>query len=231
MAYHQLVLAPHTPQPVVDFIRRHGDMQFHDVHVMLRLPLPEPELDAGCNFASARWLLTLIGGLSTVIYKHTGDAGERFREALVQYYPWQYEPEPPQGVRAQEGAHLLYDLFRNPLEHALGVSTERHGSGRDTLIRLQRRNHPLDLNIVEGALSEAHIENLELSPTRPDYAQATIVQSAGRKDLLVAGLYWGVRHMVYQLTSDHNVMAATASFLSGTTLPQQGEHISYALPI
>jgi hypothetical protein len=37
--------------------------------------------------------------------------------------------------------------------------------------------------------------------------------------------------MVYQLTSDQNVMAATASFLSGTTLPQQGEYISYALPI
>jgi hypothetical protein len=231
MAYHQLVLAPHTPQPVVDFIRRHVDMQFHDVHVMLRLPLLEYELDAGCNFASGSWLLTLIGGLSTVIYKQTGDAGERFIESLVRYYPWKDEPEPPQGVSAREGAHLLYDLFRNPLEHALGVSTERSGSGRETIIRLQRRNNPLDLNIVKGALSEEQIENLELAPTRPDYAQATIVKRAGRKDLLVAGLYWGVRQMVYQLTSDHNVMAATARFLSGTMLPRQGEYISYALPI
>jgi len=171
------MLAPYTSQPVVDFIRRHVDMQFHDVHVMLRLPLSsEYELDAGCNFASANWLLTLISGISTVLYKQTGDAGERFIESLVNYYPWQYEPEPPQGVGAQEGAHLLYDLFRNPLAHALGVSTERCGSGRDTVIRLQSRNNPLDLNIVKGALSEEQIENLELSPTRPNYAQATIIR-------------------------------------------------------
>jgi len=229
MAYQQLLLDPRTPRAVADFIRRHVDMQFHDVHVMLRLPLPEHELDAGCNFASANWLLTLISGLSTVIYKQTGDSGDRFKETLVNYYPWDHEPL--HGVKAQEGAHLLYELFRNPLEHALGVSTERSGSGRNTVIRLQRRNNPLDLNIVKGGLSEEQIENLELSPTRPNYAQATIVKSSGRKDLLVAGLYWGVRRMVYQLTSDQNVMAETANFLSGTMLPQQGEYISYALPI
>ena len=217
MVYHPLLLDSRTPQVVVDFIRSHVDIQFHEVHVMLRLPLPQYGLDAGCHCACATWLLTLIHRISTVLYKQTGDPGERFQACLVHYYPWQYEPAAPQGVRAEEGAHLLYDLFRHPFTPVLDVSAQRSGSGQETVSRAPRRNHPRALHIAKESLSEEQIESLELWHICPDYAYTTIEKSLGSTALRVVGLYWGVRHMVYQLTCDRNVMAATATFFRGTT--------------
>ena len=49
MAYIPLDINPHTPAKVEDFIRRHVDMLFHDVHCMMRLPIPAQDLGAGCN--------------------------------------------------------------------------------------------------------------------------------------------------------------------------------------
>jgi hypothetical protein len=54
-----LDINPNTPNKVRDFIRRHADMLFHDVHCMLRLPIPAQDLGAGCNFAAGTYLLDL----------------------------------------------------------------------------------------------------------------------------------------------------------------------------
>ena len=92
MAYVDLQIDAATPELVKDFIRFQVDMQFHDIHCMLRLPLPEPGLNAGCNFAAANTLLILVSGISTVLYKQTGDSGKRFIRALEDCYPWDCEP-------------------------------------------------------------------------------------------------------------------------------------------
>jgi hypothetical protein len=196
MAYHHLDINPNTPATVKHFIRRHVDMLFHDVHCMLRLPMPAQDLRASCNFAAATFLLDLISGLSTALYSGPGGSGAHFKGVLDGYYPW--EMEPAGGVDAKTGPAALYKIFRNPLVHALGLGKDRVAIGKSGL--------PEDL-----------IEKLELSATRPTIgsAAATIMlcPAENRMDLLVDGLYWGVRVMIRRLTDDHALMAKVAKEL------------------
>jgi hypothetical protein len=92
MAYQQIQISDQTPEILRRFIREHIDMQFGDVHCMLRLPMPEVGLTHGCNFAATSILLNLISGLSTVFYKREGSAGARFRGLLREFYPWDLQP-------------------------------------------------------------------------------------------------------------------------------------------
>ncbi len=102
MAYQQLDINPNTPVKVKHFARGHVDMLFHDVHCMMRLPIPAQDLGAGCNFAAATFLLDLISGISTALYSTAGGSGAHFKGVLKGYYPW--EMEPPGGVDAQSGS-------------------------------------------------------------------------------------------------------------------------------
>src|SRR5436853_7387096 len=121
MTYHPLNPHPDTPDLVKRFLRDHVDMQFHDVHVMLRLPMYEYGLDAGCNFASVNILLALVSGMSSVLYTTNlrGDANH-FQGVLKGHYRWSEELQtPPVGssVTKQDGAKILYEVLRNPLVH------------------------------------------------------------------------------------------------------------------
>jgi hypothetical protein len=61
MAYVPLTIATSAPRSVRHFIETHVDMQFADVHAMLRLPIDtDAGLKAGCNFA---WHSTRVTGL------------------------------------------------------------------------------------------------------------------------------------------------------------------------
>jgi hypothetical protein len=131
MAYIPLDINPHAPTKVTDFIRRHVDMQFHDVHCMLRLPIPAQRLDASCNFAAATFLLDLISGISTALYDGPGRSGERFKTVVESYYPWDLEPSG--GVSAASGSDTLYKVFRNPLVHALGLGKDSVGIAKSGL--------------------------------------------------------------------------------------------------
>jgi hypothetical protein len=189
MAYHPLEISLTTPKKVQHFIRRYVDMLFEDVHCMMRLPIPAQELRAGCNFAAATFLLDLISGISRSLYSGPGGSGVRFKAVLEKYYPW--DMEPVGGFDAKTGSKVLYDIFRNPLVHALGLSGERMAIGK-------------------SALPEYLLVSLERSVVRPKDgpAEATIraYPAEKRKDLLVEGLYWGVRHMVYRLRNDPGLM-------------------------
>jgi hypothetical protein len=152
---------------------------------------------AGCNFPAATFLLDLINGISTALYSGPGRSGERFKTVLETYYPWDMEPSG--GVSAKVGSDALYKVFRNPLVHALGL-----GKGRVAIAK-------------SNGLPEDLLENLERSPTRPvvDSAEATmkVVQAENRTDLLVDGLYLGVRVMVRRLTDDAALMTKVAQQL------------------
>jgi hypothetical protein len=82
-----------APRSIRDFVRLHVDMQMHDVHTMLRLPLErQAGMEGGCNFASVAVLCAVIVGASTVFFRQDGTTGSRFREVLREHYPWLDEP-------------------------------------------------------------------------------------------------------------------------------------------
>jgi hypothetical protein len=59
--------------------------------------------------------MALIGGISTMLYaQRDGKPGVDFKGLLVDFYPWSQEPK--LSVTPQEGAQIMYDVFRN-LQH------------------------------------------------------------------------------------------------------------------
>ena len=112
------------------------DLYIADLRSMLQLPLrirremgPGPDIllvdaEGGGNFASCTLLLDVIAGLSVCLYSRQGrigletsrDRGDRYREFLQQYYPWEYE-----SLDSGQVSEILWEFLRNPLVHNLGI--------------------------------------------------------------------------------------------------------------
>ena len=119
-----------TPQSIRDFVRLHVDMQLHDVHTMLRLPIrEEPGMEGGCNFATVSVLCSVIAGASTVFFRQGGLAGLRFEELLTRFYPW--HAQRPGGVEPQVAVRAIY---RDTGIHWLMLSLSQHELWAEALI-------------------------------------------------------------------------------------------------
>lgn len=192
MAYQQLSLHQNTPTVIERFVRQHLEMQFHDIHCMLRLPLPEQDIKAGCNFAVANSLLSLVSGLSVLLTENIDTHGiskSKFTEVLLNYYPWNLQP--PVNSTMKLSVEHLYSYFRNPLVHSLGIKIEGNCS----------------VGIIKSSLSETDIERLEQSHSSPGAAivYRPITENNEQIEeitLNVANFYWGVREMLKRLTMD-----------------------------
>ncbi len=88
------------------------------------------------------------------------------------------------GVTPEKATEILYEEFRNPLAHNLGVHLGR-GSGHLHLAPKQGVTHKVKK--FEG-LSEMDIVARECSQVRPNMS-ATLTVTKNKKVLLVDGLY------------------------------------------
>ena len=125
------------------------NMQFGDLRTML--------LGGGCNFAAAAVIFNIIAGSSVCFYKPSKQAltnrkarGDRFKEVLEKFYPWQGEPMPKHQCVSE-----IWDSARNPLAHSLGLDAPPEGSMGKQVV------------LVKWLLTEAHVRELEDSPSRP----------------------------------------------------------------
>ncbi len=106
-------------------------------------------------------LLSLVSGVSTTLFKRdalsqTGNRGKLFKEVLQKHYPWDQEIDAPGRRSGAEAAADLYDLFRNPLAHTLGVvHTDTNRDGRR-------------LMVAKAPLQEAELYDLEMTGSRPE---------------------------------------------------------------
>lgn len=203
MGYQPLALHLSTPLSVKRLIDRLERLSFSDVHTMLRLPVRNYRLDAGCNFAIAQVLMTAIGGISTTLYRQGNSDSERFRGLLRDHYQWQLEPT--RDVTADEAARIIYQVFRNPLTHDLGL--DLHGRSTGIKVKVKR------LQRSQGGLPELWIEKLEKAKTRPRMS-STVTVRPDAKVLLVEALYWGLRRMVEAMTRDAQLMGRAEAFLA-----------------
>jgi hypothetical protein len=193
-------------------------MQFADVHAMLRLPLGEDGLQAGCNFACVSTLCGLIAGASTILYEQGGASGDRFRGVLNDYYPWRLQPKG--GASQAASVAAIYADYRNPLAHAWAVSTKEVGKYPNKRIIMDGTAKVL--GVVKQALTEEAVAALEVSTGRaPSWLTPVVVRNAaGGFDLYPHSLYWGTRRMVERLTRDRTRMQqAVALFATMTTPP------------
>lgn len=208
MSYQQLSIDSNTPSIVERFVRQHLEMQFQDIHCMLRLPLPAQDINAGCNFAIANSLLSLVSGLSAFLTENidtSGNSGTKFKEVLLNYYPWDLQPLV--NSTKERSVDHLYEYFRNPLAHSLGL----------------RRKGNFLIVIAKGILSEQEIEKLEQSTTPHvqaiEYTPITVNnEQIEQITLYVEYFYWGVREMLKRLTIDTAQMQKTEQGLKSLGL-------------
>lgn len=205
MAYRCLNIDPSTPTTVRGLIKKLESHYLCDVHSMLRLPIPNYRVMAGCNFAAAQVLMSAIGGVSTTLYSHSGEKGKRFKDLLVRYYPWSLEPS--NVVTPEQAADVIYSVFRNPLTHDLGLDIEK--KAKTPSVKIMRR---ATKNKTRG-LPEKEIEALENTAIRPNISSTVIVRPDATV-LFVEALYWGVRKMIEDLLADKTRMQSADSFLA-----------------
>jgi hypothetical protein len=175
MAYQKIQVDPSTPDRVKRFIRDHLDMQFEDVHSMMTLP--------NCNFASAAVLLNLVSGISTILYEQTGGSRQRFKNLLRDFYPWDLQP----ATTATETTSIscLYDVIRNPLAHALGVSTKEVPAKKGKLKRIIFASSRHIISIGKSRWPEDLLEQLEQAST-PQNPPCSKMRKAGKASTLAA---------------------------------------------
>lgn len=205
MAYRPLAIDPNIPARVRGLIGSIENHYFNDVHCMLRLPVPRYGLTAGCNFAITQVLMAAIGGISVTLYRHSGASGQRFKGTLIDYYPWDIEPN--NQVTPAQGAEALYAAFRNPLTHDLGLDLQK--KAKATKVKIKR----LSTKGKTQGLPERAFRGLERSDMRLAMSPTVTVRPDATV-LLVEALYWGVRVMVERLTRDHTRMQAAEAFLA-----------------
>jgi len=208
MAYQRLILDPSTPPLVKGLIRKVDDFEFSDIHSMLRLPLNNYRITTACNRGITHALMAVIGGISTSLYKQSGLVGPRFKGVLIDYFPWNLEPQG--SLAPNDVADIIYEVFRNPLTHNLGLDVRKKSQGLKVLIKRLSTKTPSGKS---RGLTEVYIERLERSQRRPS-TSATVTVTPTNKVLLVECLYWGTRRMIERLSKDHKRMTAAESFLA-----------------
>ena len=185
------------------------DMQLADVADLIRLPSADANLHAGQNFTAATVLLNLIAGASVWWFdasvdglRARGDRSRRYREVLGIYWPWNGE-----GVDAQTGTEVLYNLARNPMSHMAGLPGPH--------------DEPL-LSLVKSPLTPLQIDELGASERRPEWLGPTIATAPGCPvgaafQLSVPGLYWSMQRLLRGLLADP-AQAQAANAVAATTI-------------
>lgn len=196
MAYQELKLPKGTPEEADNLIRELIRPFLVDVHAMLRLPLDEPGLQGGCNFSSALVLLSVVAGVSTQLYQDDSvdpkeQSEKRFKRVLTKFFPWCEEPKTEGAIKDQHAADILYEAYRNPLAHSVGVYGGPYLG---------------ELKVAKGPLSEGEIEAIERAEARPNEWERPTLETdsrvkAGRTKtvLTVKCFYWGVRTMIREV--------------------------------
>ena len=171
-----------------------------EVRTMLRLPIPAHEMD-DCPFSTELALFAVVGGISRTIFPGGQNARDhfRFRTLLVNKYPWDLDP--PEGMKPEHAARVLYYAYRNPISHDLATALP--------LQRKEKRPFARTLKIERFKDNdEDTLERLERSIKYPDYMGPSVRYRASDDTmiLLLDGFYWGVRVMIERLTREPQIL-------------------------
>lgn len=191
MAYVNLDLPDAIPDSVSVVIRGGVEPLLQDVHWMLATVITEPPNTGPyrqLQVPIAHVLLATVAGISTqLLHAPNKGTGERFKECFTRFFPWDIDP--PKGVSKDEAAKILYEVFRNPLVHRLG---------------LNRSSAPVVKigQVFRGTDdAETRVEELERLTLKP-YSNPCLVVTPKRRILWLDPLYWGVRKLVERWSRD-----------------------------
>ena len=188
------------------------DMQFADLRGLLRLPLKKAGIGAGCNLTAAALLFNIISGSSVLFYqssmkalKNQSGRGQRFKELLGRYYPFEHDDLPRAAAPT-----VLYEAARNPLAHALAIQVgRRHAT----------------VTYMKDSLPAARVRELATTRHRPSWTGPTVRIEGGLCLISIWALAWGAHEMLRRLFEDDKQAKradATATRLLRTEQPTGG---------
>jgi hypothetical protein len=191
MAYVELNLSNTIPDSVRTIIRRGVEPLLQDVHWMLAAIIAEPTDTAPrrqLQVPVAHVLLATVAGVSAKLLHAPGkNTGARFKECVSRFFPWDIDP--PVGTSNDEAAKTLYEVFRNPLVHSLGLN----GAGAPVVKIGQVFRATTD--------AEGRVEELERLTVKP-YSTPCLVVTPKERVLWLDPFYWGVRKLVERWARD-----------------------------
>lgn len=199
---YRLVCGPSATALVMGSIDAAVRPHMQDVRAMLRLPLPEVGITAGCNFATLHVLLNVISGLSRLMGPSPPNSGKAFKKFVARWYPWRLEPA-SSSFRQKRGTDVIYERFRNGFVHDLGLSLESGTVDKRNVRRDRLRiDGPATGVIKQASLSPEALVELDNVNVRPSWLGPTVARD-GRRGLLVdvVAVYWGVRRLIFDHTS------------------------------
>jgi hypothetical protein len=173
-----------------------------DVRAMLRLPLPEAGITAGCNFAAVHVLLNVLSGLSRLMESGPINSGKAFKTFAEKRYPWKLEPL-ASTYRRKRGTAVLYDYFRNGFSHDLGLLLESEGPDAKGHVRARFSTASMSLGVMKTAsLPPRTLVELDEVERRPPWLGPTVFrEQSGTLFVDAVALYWGVRRLIFDHTS------------------------------
>ena len=192
MAYVPLALSDSLPESVDTLIRKGVEPLLQDVRWMLATAIRRPR-EFGpprqLQIPIALMLLATVDGVSKQLFRPEENmgGGKKFKECLNRFFPWDIDP--PTGVSSEEAAIILYETFRNPLVHFLG---------------LHRSKNPA-VQIVQSFpgsdSAEIGVERMERSKCKP-VSEPCLVVTPDKRQLWLDPFYWGVRTLVERWSHD-----------------------------
>jgi hypothetical protein len=206
--FQQIQAYPHIKGQIASTI----DLFISDVRSILQLPLhiiremtPRQgvtliALEGGCNFLSCTAMLDIIAGISVCLYfrnsrigfETDNDRGDRFRDLLVSYYPWNFET-----LDSMDVSRVLWKYLRNPLVHNLGILPFRGTTVSNINInRIQINKSPMDYQEV------IQLESI----SRPMELSSAFDLDHSIFNVNIPPLYWGLHQLLRNLFSDATQM-------------------------
>jgi hypothetical protein len=202
-------IPPDAPHRVREVIEGFADSLLRGARILLLQPGSQHPYGWGDGYGSPTMtlLLTVVGGVSRVLFDPSEcyRSGEAFKRCLADYFPWELEPEsaPWNGretLTGMEAATVLYESFRNPFQHALGIIP--NPTLRPNAFVVSRLGNPTD----------AEISAMDSWETRPSF-WATVERRTDATIIRANSLYWGVREMILRLTQQQSLMSEAAKSL------------------
>lgn len=191
MAYTPIPIPSNCPEEAAAIVRQAIDPRLSDVHSMLRMPLDQDGLSAGCNFAIADVLFGLIEGVAAVLHPGFGEEGQSFLACVELHYG--IEPVPTEFDSKRIG-ETLWTMFRNPMQHCLGIALRKPDNQGN---RFRDPSFPtLWVFRDKTGLTEHQVEQLETGGWPGFLNRSTLAKENDETILAVEAFYVGTRRLI-----------------------------------
>ena len=195
MPYKPISLPYGLSTPTETLIREQVDPLLHDVRDMFLLPFGhDPNGEGGCNFPIATTLVGVLAGLTSVSASTRGNSRKLFIRLIERHYPDEQNLKDHGALDRRKLAESLWNIYRCPLEHALG---RIDGITRTNLDQLFGRGMITDVRVDKGRLSARDIGNVERAAEKgarlSTWTKPTLWVDGTELRLTAIILYWGVR--------------------------------------